>query len=203
MTRLARLLVLLLVTPFTTADAQSQDDAADVRRLVEALEVHSGSTVCEIGAGSGALSIAMAQAVGERGHVYANELNRDRLKDVERAAERAKLTNMTVVEAGETGTNLPDGACDALFMRNVYHHFADPPTMNASLMQALKPGGRIAVVDFRPRSTEAAKPEDRDEDAHHGVGADTVAAELKAARFEVLSNDRRADRGFMVVARKP
>ena len=59
-------------------------------------------------------------------------------------------------------TNLPDGACDAIFMRNVYHHFAAPGPMSASLAAALKPGGRLAVVDFRPPGAEAPTPADRD-----------------------------------------
>ena len=59
-------------------------------------------------------------------------------------------------------TNLPDGACDAIFMRNVYHHFAAPGPMSASLAAALKPGGRVAVVDFRPPGAEAPMPADRD-----------------------------------------
>lgn len=203
MTRLACFITALsLVLPCTGA-AQEQRDTSDATTLIGALEVQRGQTVCELGVGNGALSIAMAKAVGESGHVYANELNEDRLRDTERAVESAKLTNVTLVEGHEDRTNLPDAICDALFMRNVYHHFADPPTMNASILQALKTGGRVAVLDFAPRGTEAEKAEDRDTDGHHGVTARSVAAELKAATFEVLSNDTLAERDFIVVARKP
>ncbi len=196
-------LSLALACPAFAQERQDQDDASDAKRLADALEVHRGQTVCELGVGDGVLSIAMARTVGEKGHVYANELNKDRLRDTERAIENAKLTNVTLVEGHESRTNLPDLTCDALFMRNVYHHFADPPTMNASILQALRPGGRVAVVDFPPRGTQADKPEDRDTDGHHGVTAATVAAELKTASFEVLSTDTRGKAGFIVVARKP
>jgi ubiquinone/menaquinone biosynthesis C-methylase UbiE len=204
MPRLACFITVLSLTAALPAAAQDQqNDAADAKRLIDALEVHGGQTVCELGVGAGALSIAMAKAVGERGHVYANELNTDRLRDTQRAVESAKLTNITLVEGHEHDTNLPNQMCDALFMRNVYHHFAEPPVMNASILQSLKPGGRVAVIDFPPRGTEATKPADRDEDGHHGVTATTVASELKAASFEVLSSDAHSKSGFIVVARKP
>jgi ubiquinone/menaquinone biosynthesis C-methylase UbiE len=194
------ILSLALVGP---AFAQEGNDASDAKRLVDALDVRRGQTICELGVGSGALSIAMARTVGEAGRVYANELNKDRLRDTQRAIEREKITNVTLVEGDENRTNLPDLTCDALFMRNVYHHFADPPVMNASILQALKAGGRVAIIDFSPRGTEAEKPGDRDTDGHHGVTLATVSAELKAARFEVVSSTSHEERGFIVVARKP
>lgn len=182
MTRLACFITALSLTAVFPAAAQDQqNDAVDAKRLIEALEVHRGQTVCELGVGAGVLSIAMAKAVGERGHVYANELNKDRLRDTQHAVESAKLTNVSLVEGHDNDTNLPDQTCDAVFMRNVYHHFADPPAMNASILQSLKPGGRVAVIDFAPSGTEATKPSDRDEEGHHGVTATTVASELKAS----------------------
>jgi ubiquinone/menaquinone biosynthesis C-methylase UbiE len=203
MTRGALFIPILSLALVSNAGAQDQRDTADAKRLIEALEVRPGQTVCELGVGDGALSMAMARTVGESGRVYANELNKDRLRKTGRAIEKARLTNVTLVEGHEDRTNLPELTCDALFMRNVYHHFADPPTMNASIRQALKPGGRVAVIDFPPRGTEADKPEDRDADGHHGVTANTVTAELKAASFEVVSNNTHDKQGFLVVARKP
>lgn len=203
MTRRLLCITMLSLALAGAAAGQEQSDSADAKRLVDALAVHDGQTVCELGVGDGALSIAMARTVGEGGRVYANELNKDRLRDTQRALDSARLHNVTLVEGHENRTNLPDATCDALFMRNVYHHFADPPVMNASILQALKPGGRVAVIDFAPRGTEADKPQDRDTDGHHGVTATTVSAELKTARFEVVSSDTRGTAGFMVIARKP
>jgi len=105
-----------------------------------------------------------------------------------------------VVAGAADRTNFPDGACDALFMRNVYHHFAAPGPMGAALAAALKPGGRLAIVDFRPRGTEASMPEDRDEDATHGVSADSVRRELMDAGFQVERTETRGERAFMVLA---
>jgi predicted methyltransferase len=91
-------------------------------------------------------------------------------------------------------------------MRNVYHHFADPAAMNASIARALKPGGRLGVLDFAPPDKEAARPADRDRDGMHGVTSASVERELKAAGFAVVSTDAGPsgpDRWILVVAAKP
>lgn len=194
----------LFVTTVAYVRAQKRD-ATDAERLVRALEVAAGQTVAEIGAGDGALTLAMAREVGAGGRVYSTELGADRVKKLQEAVEQAKQPQVTVVTGDPVATNLPEGCCDGLFMRLVYHHFADPPAMNASLLRSLKPGGRLAVIDFGPRGREADKAEDRDEGDRHGVLAETVAAELKQAGFEVVSVDAGKDkeREFMVVARRP
>jgi predicted methyltransferase len=88
-------------------------------------------------------------------------------------------------------------------MRNVYHHFEDPSAMNASIAAALKPGGRVAIVDFTPRGgPEAERPSDRDEDGRHGVSPESVARELKEAGFGEETSESGDGRWFMVVARK-
>jgi ubiquinone/menaquinone biosynthesis C-methylase UbiE len=183
--------------------ASAQNGSLATSRIFEALALRSGATVCEIGAGDGALSLAAADIVGAKGRVYTSELGTGRLKALRTKVGAADRAQVEVV-AGETErTNFPDGACDALFMRNVYHHFADPAAMTASVAAALKPGGRVAVVDFRPPGDEAASPADRDNDGTHGVTADTVTRELQAAGFVPIATERGTGRWFMVVATKP
>jgi ubiquinone/menaquinone biosynthesis C-methylase UbiE len=185
------------------AYAQSADDnAADAKRLIAALNIHKGSIVGEIGAGHGELTVAMAREVGPEGHVYSNELNADRRRDISRAVESAGLGNVTIVDGASTEARLPDQCCDALFMRNVYHHFADPATMNATLFRATRPGGAIAVIDFTPPGKEAAPP-GRAADNFHGVYPESVIRELQGAGFEEVTSEKRERRGFMVVARRP
>ena len=186
----------------TASFAQTaQENAADAERLIRALEIRSGSTVGEIGAGGGELTLAMARAVGEDGRVFTNELNKDRVRAIEQAVEKAGLKHVTVVEGRAAETNFPAECCDAIFMRNVYHHFGDPPAMNASLRLSLKPGGRLAIIDFTPPPGGEAAPGKRGEDNHHGVTATTLEGELRAAGFEIVSavTDKRS---VFVVARR-
>ena len=197
----AALSVLLL---FVTAFAYAQNNASDTARLIEVLQLKPGSVVAEIGAGGGDLTVAIAKHVGATGRVFTSELGAERLTKLRDAVSKAGAGNVQVVEGQEAQANLPDGCCDAIFMRNVYHHFGDPTTMNASFLRALKPGARIAVIDFPPRNKAAiAEPGKRGEDAHHGVSAQVVAEELKAAGFQVTLSEDRPERWFIVVATKP
>jgi ubiquinone/menaquinone biosynthesis C-methylase UbiE len=176
-------------------------------QIFDALALTSGATVCEIGAGDGALSIDAAARVGDQGHVYTSELGAERLKALRTKVGAANKPQIKVVEGAAERTNFPDAACDALFMRNVYHHFETPVAMNRSIAAALKPGGRVAIVDFSPPDKEAQKPEDRDQDGMHGVTPATVERELTAAGFQSATTavppKGGSDRWYMVVATKP
>ena len=113
--------------------------------------------------------------MGSGGRVYTSELGDDRVKTLRDKIAASGLSQITVVAGAATATNFPDAACDALFMRNVYHHFADPARMNAAIAKAVKPGGRVAVVDFTPPGAEAASPADRDKDGMHGVTPESLS----------------------------
>jgi len=206
MTRVPRALIpafLLTSLAFTHPLAQSPaEDAADAAWLAQALDIREGSTVGEIGAGGGELTIALAKVVGPSGRVLSNDLNTDRVKAIGAAAKNAGLDNVVPVDGRAMETNFPDGCCDAIFMRAVYHHFDDPAAMNASLLKSLKPGGRLAVQDFAPPPGAENPPGHRGEDKHHGVTAATVERELKAAGLEVVSSATESER-VRVVARRP
>lgn len=170
--------------------ARGQSDADDAARLVRALGVGPGRRVAEIGAGNGALTMAIARAVGADGRVFSNELDPRQRRAIERAVAAAGLANVTVVEGHARRTNLPEGCCDALFMRDVFHHFDDPAEMSRDLLTALVPGGRLAVLDFPPRTG-------------HGITADEVRATLERAGFDQVRVDESGARWFMVVAVRP
>jgi hypothetical protein len=87
-------------------------------------------------------------------------------------------------------------------MRDVYHHFTDPASMNASILLSLKPGARVAIVDFTPPGDEAACPADRSRDGMHGVSAETIVRELRTAGFELAEVSAKGVRWFLVVASK-
>jgi ubiquinone/menaquinone biosynthesis C-methylase UbiE len=129
----------------------NQRPDAEARRLATELGLDGGEPIAEIGAGKGALTVAMARLV-PRGRVYSTELNPDRLDDIRAAVREVGAVNVEVREAALADTNLPDGCCDAIFMRTVYHHFTTPPAMLASLHRSLKPGGRLAIIEFEPRT---------------------------------------------------
>jgi len=196
--------VLLAITAAASLAQDAQQNAADAQRLITALELHAGSVVGEVGAGDGALTVAVAKTVGESGRVYSNEINTQKLAGIAKAAAAAGLTNVTTVAGGDTRTNFDDRCCDAIFMRDVYHHFTDPAAMNASILASLKPGGRLAVIDFGPPpGGESAAPAGRSADGHHGITLPTLERELKAAGFDILSAAEYGFRGILIVGRRP
>lgn len=187
-----------------TAPASPQEEAGDLARVVKALVLAAGSQVAEIGAGDGALTLGLARHVGAGGRVFTTELGDARLQTLRTAVGAAALPQIEVVEAQATRTNLADGCCDAIVMRDVYHHFGDPAAMNASVMASLKPGGRLAILDFTPPPGQESKtPEGRSRDGHHGVGRQTVSRELVDAGFAVVTSQTLAGRRFMIVAQAP
>lgn len=201
--RLRSALVLLFATALVPLlNAQEPAAGSEEDRIFTALNLREGMTACEIGAGSGGLTIAAGRLVGSRGKVYASELGESRLAALRREVASSGLAQITVVDGDPNETHFPDGACDALFMRNVYHHFDDPPAMNASIMRSLRNGGRVAVIDFKPRGREAERPQDRDGgDGTHGVSAETVERELKRAGFLPLSTIANGE-GFLAAFSK-
>lgn len=181
----------------------TQAGSIATEKIFEAIGVRAGITVCEIGAGDGALSIEAARLVGPEGRVLTSELGDERVKTLTDRVASSGLAQITVVTGDAVKTNFPDAACDALFMRNVYHHFADPAAMNRSIATALKPGARMAAVDFTPPGTEATSPADRGRDGMHGISADSLSRELTEAGLVPALPVVTGGRWFMVVVAKP
>jgi ubiquinone/menaquinone biosynthesis C-methylase UbiE len=182
--------------------ANAQDNAADTARLIEILRVSPGQVLADIGAGPEALlTIPMAKAVGASGKIIATDMG-EMLGRLRQTISKAGVQNVEVIEGQPSGTNLPDECCDGIFIRNVYHHFADPAAMNSSLWKSIKSGGRLAIIDFRPRGREASSPGDRDDGDRHGVNPETVTRELVQAGFQLIASEDRPDRWFLVVVEK-
>ena len=184
--------------------AHSQGEAGDLSRLIDALGLAPGAIVAEIGAGDGELTVSLARHVGAHGRVFTTELGDQRLKALRSAVDKADLSQIEVVEARADSTNLGAACCDAIVMRDVYHHFGNPAAMNASLLASLRPGGHLAILDFGPPpDKESDTAAGRSRDGHHGVGRETVSRELVAAGFTEISSRPLDGRRFLVVGRKP
>jgi predicted methyltransferase len=191
MTRtLALLLALLCVAPLGAQQTRLTDEQiataeVEVPRLVELLELKPGMTVADVGAGFGAWTTRLSRALGPQGRVYATDLGAPQIQALRESLARDGLTNVTVIEAAVASTNLPAGCCDVILIRDAYHHFTQPADLVKSLAASLKPGGRLAVIDFPPRpNTEvpAGVPANR---RGHGVPPEVVQQEVGAALTHV------------------
>jgi predicted methyltransferase len=181
-----------------------RDRVAEAQQLLTLLDLEPDVTVGEIGAGSGKMAVVFATAIGPTGRLYATEIEQSKRDGINAAAAAAGLENITVLEAGLVSANLAAECCDVIYLRRVYHHFTDAAAMNRSIFDALKPGGRLAVIDFEERSM-LPKPEGVDESRPgHGVPTDLLISELKATGFVVEQRiDEWPGDGYCVIARKP
>jgi ubiquinone/menaquinone biosynthesis C-methylase UbiE len=181
------------------------DPDAQVVELIRLMQLRPGTPVAEIGAGGGDMTIEMAQRLGPEAQVFSTEIDSDRLGAIRKAAEKAGVRNVSVLEAGEKQTNLPPECCEAVYMRRVYHHFSDPPAINQSLYAALRPGGRLAVIDFPPRLRWLPRPEAVPENREsHGVRQELVIQEVTAAGFELEQRiEKWPGKDYCLVFRKP
>jgi SAM-dependent methyltransferase len=167
--------------------------AADCRRpesevdhLAEVLALKPGSSVADVGAGSGEVSIALAPHVAPGGRVYATEIDPAMLRKIRAIAQKATPGTFIPVAGAENDTGLPEGCCDSIFLREVYHHLTDPIAIDRSLYKAMRPGGRLAIIDFEP--TPLAGPAPVGVPANrggHGVPERLVEKELTTSGFEL------------------
>jgi len=166
--------------------AQVRGDAAtEIGRLAELMGWKAGTVVADIGAGDGKYTFAAVERVGASGKVYATEIDAKKLAELRDEAAKRKLANVIVVESKEADTNLPAACCDAIFLRRVYHHLTKPVEFDAGLVRSLKPGGRLAIIDFPPRAglePVEGVPSNR---GGHGIPQKIVIEELSAAGLKV------------------
>jgi ubiquinone/menaquinone biosynthesis C-methylase UbiE len=140
-------------------DSAERSERMQVSRVVEALHLTPGQKVADIGAGSGLFSRPMAQAVGLNGTVYAVDIDREALRYIAEKSKEFNLPQIKPVLAAEADPKIPE-PLDWIVIIDTLHHVPDLPVYVAGLRRYLKPGGRVAVIDFTerwPRSFEHRK----------------------------------------------
>jgi SAM-dependent methyltransferase len=164
----------------------------EMDRIASLLGWRAGTTFADVGAGTGSFAV---RAAARTDRVYATEVH------------RRNLSNIRVIAAGEHSTNLPDDFCDSILIRGAYHHFPDPAGINGSLFRALRPGGSVAVVDFRARFWLGLFVPVRGLPANggrHGIDPVIVREEFEAFGFQFVQLiDPWAGDHYAAVFRKP
>jgi len=118
--------------------------------IIASLRISEGQTVADIGAGGGHFTLEFARRVGKSGRVFAVDDKRKYLDFIRRQSERAGLENIEFILAASGGVGLPASSVDLIFARNVFHHLPEPAGYFGNLGAALKPGGRVAIIDHTP-----------------------------------------------------
>jgi ubiquinone/menaquinone biosynthesis C-methylase UbiE len=146
---------------------------------VTLLDLRPGMTVADVGAGSGYYTVLLARAVGTGGKVYANDIQPGMLRLLERKMSDAGLANVERVLGSEADPKLPGSCCDLILLVDVYHEFSQPRAMLRKLKDALKPDGRLVLLEYRKEDPSVPIREE------HKMSVAEAKAELEHEGFRL------------------
>jgi len=159
---------------------QTREDEENGAVLREWLAVLPGQVVCDLGCGNGYHTLPLARAVGKNGKVFAVDLQPQMLTLLRLRAERENLDNLEYVEATVSDPRLPPASCDLVLLVDVYHELSHPVRVMAAIRRALRPGGRLVLVEFRAEDASVPiKPE-------HKMTKAQVVLEMASHGFEAV-----------------
>lgn len=130
-------------------DRPEREKEEHVSKLLPPLKIKPGDHVADIGAGSGYYSLKLASIVGEKGKVYATDVQPEMIAIIRAKIKQKGVKNIDPILCTELDPKLPASAIDLIFMVDVYHEMAYPYEVMEKLLHALKPGGRLVFVEFR------------------------------------------------------
>jgi SAM-dependent methyltransferase len=174
----------------TNFDDPARDQWQMPDRVIATLRLKPGQSVADIGAGTGYLTSRLAKSAAAP-KVFAADLEADMVAYLKKRAEREKLSGVTVVQAGEASPNLPEPV-DLIILLNTYHHIPNREAYFRALAKSLKPGGRLAIVDWKPGAPMG--PPD-----HFRFTPERLTAELaKAGYHRTEQHDFLPNQSFLV-----
>jgi ubiquinone/menaquinone biosynthesis C-methylase UbiE len=130
-------------------DRAERIDEEDPDRALRLLKIAKGASVADVGAGSGYMTIRLAKIVGPTGRVYANDIQSGMLDLLQKNVTKAKLNNVVPVLGTFEDPKLPADTLDLVLMVDVYHEFSEPQAMLGHIRDALKPDGRMVLLEYR------------------------------------------------------
>ena len=162
-----------------------RDQWQRVGDILTELGARPGAHVADVGAGHGYFTTRMSKAVGETGRVYAVDVNPVSLRELKDALSE-EYPNVEIIRGDEDNPRLPRNRLDGVLIVNAYHEFAEFKTMLERIYSALKPGGRLVLVEPIPRAEDATRSV---QVKRHTLALDLAEAELKDAGFEIVKRD--------------
>jgi len=170
---------------------RDDEEAPDV--ALNVLKIAKGSAVADIGAGSGYITERLAARVGSTGRVYANDVQPQMLQMLARRLARKKITNVTLVQGEIDDPKLPGESVDLEIMVDVYHEFSRPQAMLRRLREALKPGGRMVLLEYRKEDPAIPiRPE-------HKMSVAEAKLEVEAEGFTLAKVDESLPRQHILI----
>jgi len=147
-----------------------------IDRVMDILKIAEGKSVADIGAGSGWFTVRASKRVGEKGKVYAVEINQEYVDYINNRAKKETYSNIQTILGTEENPKLPEKSVDAVLILKTYHEISQPVKVLENLRKSLKPGALLGIIDRNGKGDD------------HGINKETVVSEMKRAGF-VLVDD--------------
>lgn len=165
-------------------------------KALDALKLQPGQTVADLGAGVGYMTWRMAKRVGPQGVVYGQDVQPYMLEQLQKNMKERGITNVKTVLGGFSDPKLPAGALDLVLMVDVYHEFSEPQKMLRGIREALKPGGRLVLIEYRGEDPAVPiRPE-------HKMTVKQVRAELEPEGFGFVESLEILPRQHILIFRR-
>jgi ubiquinone/menaquinone biosynthesis C-methylase UbiE len=179
-------------------DAEDRVKGLRAPEVVASLKVKPGDVVADLGAGTGPFVVPFATAVSSQGKVYAVEIDRNFFPYIEKRSQAAGVKNVRTVTGEFTDPRLPAADVDLAFMHDVLHHVANRPAYLKAVAKYLKPGARMAIIDYHPDRSPHT------DDASLRVSKEEATGWMKDAGFKPVEDLALfADKWFLVFTRTP
>jgi protein-L-isoaspartate O-methyltransferase len=166
-------------------------------KALDAIGIEKGSTVADVGAGSGYMTVRMASRVGPTGRVYATDIQPQMLNMLRARLEKERINNVTLVQGAVDDPRLPASTIDMILMVDVYHEFSEPQKMLRGMREALKPGGRMILLEYKKEEPWIPiRPE-------HKMSVGEAKLEVEAEGFKLTKVGTELPRQHILVFTKP
>ncbi|MBI3667440.1 MAG: class I SAM-dependent methyltransferase [Acidobacteria bacterium] len=162
-----------------TLEEPKRDEWQKPHEVVQSLALIPGSTVADIGAGSGYFALRFAHMLGPQGKVLAVDIDQKLVDHVRERAAELKLANVEAILAATDDPHLAAGTADVIFFCDVIHHIEGRPAYYKLLKRALRPGGRLVIIDFHKCALPVGPPPEMK------IAREEMIRELEAAGFRV------------------
>jgi predicted methyltransferase len=177
-------LAIVVVIGCQSSRDETREEWQKVPEIIEALGIGTGSSVADVGAGGGFFTTRLARVVGQSGKVYAVDVSADDLRRLRERAEKDGLSQVEVISGERNDPRLPDGSLDAALIVNAYHEMREHQAMLQAIRLALKPAGRLVIVE---PIVESRRGESRQrQESSHEIEPTYVQTDLRNAGFDVV-----------------
>jgi SAM-dependent methyltransferase len=154
-------------------EKEGRAEALQIDRVMDLLGIEEGSAVADLGAGSGWFTVRAAARAGATGTVYAVDISEEAIRYIDERAKKEGLANVRTVLGTEDDPKLAPSSVDAVLILKTYHEFSEPVRIMRRVATALRPGGRVGIIDRNGEGDD------------HGVAEKVVVEEMKRAGFEL------------------